>query len=85
MKLMFVAIKLAQGQLIEALSHRPPFYLIDDLPAELDQAHRAAVCTELGAQRQVLLTAVDRGSLEAAWGGHPLELFHVEQGVISRC
>jgi len=85
MKLMFVAIKLAQGQLIEALSHRAPFYLIDDLPAELDQAHRAAVCTELGAQRQVLLTAVDRGSLEAAWGGHPLELFHVEQGVISRC
>jgi DNA replication and repair protein RecF len=85
MKLMFVAIKLAQGRLIEALSHRAPLYMIDDLPAELDRSHRAAVCAELGAERQVLLTAVDRGSLEAAWGRHPLELFHVEQGVISRC
>lgn len=85
MKLMLVAIKLAQGQLIEALSERAPFYLIDDLPAELDQSHRAAVCAELGTERQVLVTAVDRGSLEAAWGSHPLELFHVEHGVISRC
>ncbi|MDA8562624.1 DNA replication/repair protein RecF [Luminiphilus sp.] len=85
MKLMFVAIKLAQGKLIEALSHRAPLYLIDDLPAELDRSHRAAVCTELGTERQVVLTAVDRESLEAAWGGYPLELFHVEQGVISPC
>jgi DNA replication and repair protein RecF len=85
MKLMFVAIKLAQGKLIEALSHRAPLYLIDDLPAELDRSHRAAVCAELGTERQVVLTAVDRESLEAAWGGHPLDLFHVEQGVISPC
>jgi DNA replication and repair protein RecF len=85
MKLMFVAIKLAQGRLIETLSQRAPLYLIDDLPAELDRSHRAAVCAQLGTERQVLLTAVDRESLEAAWGGHSLELFHVEQGVISPC
>jgi DNA replication and repair protein RecF len=85
MKLMFVAIKLAQGKLIEALSQRAPLYLIDDLPAELDRSHRAAVCAQLGTERQVLLTAVDRESLEAAWGERSLELFHVEQGVISPC
>jgi DNA replication and repair protein RecF len=85
MKLMFVAIKLAQGKLIEVLSQRAPLYLIDDLPAELDRAHRAAVCAQLGTERQVLLTAVDRESLETAWGGRSLELFHVEQGVISPC
>ena len=55
---------------------------MDDLPAELDRAHCANVCEQLGSRRQVVLTAVDRGSLEAAWGGSPLSLFHVEQGEI---
>ena len=82
MKLTLVALKLVQGRLIEEASAAAPLYLVDDLPAELDRAHCANVCEQLGSRRQVVLTAVDRGSLEAAWGGSPLSLFHVEQGEI---
>ena len=54
--------------------------------AEEDVVRYAACAQEggereqLGAGRQVILTAVDRASLEAAWGEEPLSLFHVEQG-----
>ena len=82
MKLTLVALKLVQGRLIEEASAAAPLYLVDDLPAELDRVHCANVCEQLGSRRQVVLTAVDRGSLEAAWGGSPLSLFHVEQGEI---
>jgi len=33
--------------------------------------------------RQVVLTAVDRGALEAAWHTGPLSLFHVEHGRVA--
>ena len=38
---------------------------------------------QLGAGRQVIITAVDRAPLETAWGEKPLSLFHVEQGVLT--
>ncbi len=85
MKLLLIALKLVQGQIIEEQARVPPLYLVDDLPAELDRAHCASVCSQLGAGRQVILTAVDRGSLEAAWGNDPLKLFHVEHGQIAAC
>ena len=80
LKLALVALKLVQGALIEDASSIPPLYLVDDLPAELDREHCARVCEQLGAGRQVILTAVERASLEAAWGDKPLNLFHVEHG-----
>ena len=83
LKLLLIALKLVQGRLIEAGGNGQPVYLVDDLPAELDRAHCANVCAQLGVGRQVILTAVDRGSLEAAWGNGPLRLFHVEQGQIA--
>ena len=82
LKLALVALKLVQGVLIEDASSLPPLYLVDDLPAELDREHCARVCGQLGAGRQVILTAVDRAPLEAAWGEQPLNLFHVEQGQV---
>jgi len=82
LKLLLVALKLVQGRLIEEGGSSQPIYLVDDLPAELDRPHCASVCAQLGTGRQVILTAVDRGSLEAAWGDGPLELFHVEQGQV---
>ena len=80
MKLLLVALKLVQGRLIEESGRSQPLYLVDDLPAELDAAHCASVCKELGVNRQVVLTAVDRGALETAWHAGPLSLFHVEHG-----
>ncbi|MBS58521.1 MAG: hypothetical protein CL588_00900 [Alteromonadaceae bacterium] len=82
LKLALVALKLVQGALIEEASSLPPLYLVDDLPAELDREHCARVCEQLGAGRQVILTAVDRAPLEAAWGEKPLNLFHVERGQV---
>ena len=82
LKLALVALKLVQGVLIEDASSLPPLYLVDDLPAELDREHCGRVCEQLGAGRQVILTAVDRAPLEAAWGEKPLSLFHVEQGQV---
>jgi DNA replication and repair protein RecF len=82
LKLALVALKLVQGVLIEDASSLSPLYLVDDLPAELDREHCARVCEQLGAGRQVILTAVDRAPLEAAWGEKPLNLFHVEQGQV---
>lgn len=80
MKLLLVALKLAQGQIIEETCSVQPLYLIDDLPAELDESHCASVCAQLRGGRQVIMTAVDRASLERAWGDEPMNLFHVEQG-----
>jgi len=83
MKLLLVALKLSQGQIIEEASNIPPLYLVDDLPAELDEAHCASVCDQLRGGRQVVMTAVDRASLQRAWGQAPINLFHVEQGVFT--
>jgi len=83
MKLLLVALKLSQGQIIEEASRIPPLYLVDDLPAELDEAHCASVCDQLRGGRQVIMTAVDRPSLEKAWGQTPMKLFHVEHGVFT--
>jgi DNA replication and repair protein RecF len=82
LKLALVALKLVQGVLIEDASSLPPLYLVDDLPAELDRGHCSRVCEQLGIGRQVILTAVDRAPLEAAWGEKPLSLFHVEHGQV---
>ena len=83
MKLLLVALKLVQGRLIEESGPTQPLYLVDDLPAELDAAHCASVCKELGVNRQVVLTAVDRGALETAWHAGPLSVFHVEHGRVA--
>ena len=83
MKLLLVALKLSQGQIIEEASRMPPLYLVDDLPAELDEAHCASVCEQLRGGRQVIMTAVDRGSLERAWGSAQMKLFHVEHGAFT--
>ena len=85
MKLLVVALKLVQGRLIERAAAQAPVYLVDDLPAELDKRHCASVCSQLASGRQVVLTAVDRGSIETAWGSESLQLFHVEQGCVTAC
>ena len=70
---------------MERAAAQAPVYLVDDLPAELDKRHCASVCSQLASGRQVVLTAVDRGSIETAWGSESLQLFHVEQGCVTAC
>ena len=78
------ALKLAQGLLQARADRRQCLFLVDDLPAELDEANRARICRFLqGMDGQVFLTCVDdtllRNSLD--WS-RSVTKFHVEHGKI---
>lgn len=86
-KIVAAALKLAQGLMLKESSGRHCLYLIDDLAAELDGAHRQRLCKalfELGAQ--VFVTALDRSDVEDCWPADehaPVVMFHVEHGAVS--
>lgn len=67
-KMVVSALKLAQGHLLEQQSARACIYLIDDLAAELDLAHRQRFCAQLEAQRnQAFMTVIDASALGHEW------------------
>lgn len=84
-KLVVSALKLAQGELLAQQGQKQCVYLIDDLPAELDQHHREVFCRVLEEQgSQVFITSVDKQALQVNWKEPEKILwFHVEQGQIS--
>lgn len=84
-KLVVSALKLAQGRLLAAAGKKQCIYLIDDLPAELDQQHRQMFCRLLEEQgSQVFITSVDQSALQIDWKEPDrIHWFHVEQGQIS--
>jgi DNA replication and repair protein RecF len=75
----------AQGALLQQLQHKPPVYLVDDLPAELDSASRERLLALLVKQQaQIFLTAIDKAQLaDEIPEGVPIKMFHVEHGVIT--
>ena len=87
LKILAMAMLIAQGHLYHQKTGRHCLYLIDDLAAELDEKHRylvAELLRDLGAQ--VVITGVEKRALLNLWGGsYPenLKLFHVEQGQVS--
>tara|TARA_B100000700_G_scaffold176950_1_gene195628 strand:+ start:19 stop:642 length:624 start_codon:yes stop_codon:yes gene_type:complete len=80
-KLVVSALKLAQGRLLEKMTGRTCLYLIDDLPAELDQNHRRIFCQWLERMRcQAFITSVDHEVLADLWQPDtPMAMFHVKQ------
>ena len=88
-KLLVSALKIAQGALLERENNKNCVYLIDDLPAELDEKNRKKVCELLSSLNcQLFITSVDASSLDGCWDGIELEgkekkLFHVKHGKIS--
>lgn len=83
-KLLVCALKIAQGLVFNRLTGRKCIYLVDDLPAELDEKHRALLVHWLDAMKtQVFVTGVEREILFASWRDknqiNP-KMFHVEQG-----
>lgn len=84
-KLVVSALKLAQGQLLSLSGSKQCVYLIDDLPAELDQQHRRIFCEVLEEQNgQIFITSVDGEMLESGWRQpERISWFHVEHGRIS--
>lgn len=85
-KLVVCALRIAQGHLLNQARQGQCIYLVDDLPSELDEQHRRALCRlleELGCQ--VFITCVDKDLLMDGWRAEtPVSVFHVEHGRISQ-
>ena len=83
LKVLVSALRLAQGRVVSEGGKASPVYLIDDLLAELDVVHAENICSRLAESGcQVLMTAVDQGSLLDWWGHTPSSVFHVEHGQV---
>ena len=83
-KLVVVALKLAQGQVMKEALGSGPVYLVDDLVSELDGYHAGHVCEVLAAGgSQIVLTSVDADQAAGLWPSSKMTLFHVEQGNIT--
>ncbi len=83
-KILICALKLAQGALYsEAIGHSC-LYLVDDLPAELDEENRKRVLTQLVSQGgQLFVTAVEENALAMdASEVAEFATFHVERGTL---
>ncbi|WP_049723028.1 DNA replication/repair protein RecF [Gilvimarinus polysaccharolyticus] len=86
-KLLVCAMKITQGVVFAQLTGRHCIFLVDDLPAELDEAHRQLLVDWLDRlETQVFITGVEQEQLLQPWREKPnrqIKLFHVEQGKIS--
>lgn len=87
-KLLVCALRIAQGYLFSELTGRKCVYLMDDLPAELDQRHRRLLAYWLDTMGcQVFVTGVEKDVLLDTWEQLPdteKRVFHVEQGCVNR-
>lgn len=85
-KLVVCALRIAQGHLLNEARRGQCIYLVDDLPSELDEQHRRALCRLLEELRcQVFITCVDGEFLKDGWQPEtPVSMFHVEHGQISQ-
>lgn len=88
-KLLVCAMKLAQGLVFQRLTGRSAIYLVDDLPAELDDKHRRRLAHWLDQlQTQVFITGITEVDLRVLWNDKDdkqIKVFHVEQGKVSEC
>ncbi len=83
-KVLVSSMKIAQGLLLSESLDRKCIFLVDDLPAELDQENRTALLSQLVAMGgQVFVTCVEISSILDSLGkGAKLAKFHVERGTI---
>jgi DNA replication and repair protein RecF len=84
-KLVVCALKIAQGYLLKERGRQQDcIFLVDDLPSELDEHHRKALCALLeGLNCQVFITGVEAEQLAQSWQKETLlTMFHVEHGHI---
>jgi DNA replication and repair protein RecF len=83
-KLLVCALKIAQGYVFNQITGRKSIYLVDDLPAELDDKHRQLLVHWLDTmQTQVFITGVEQETLLSSWRDKTdivPKMFHVEQG-----
>lgn len=86
-KLLVCALKIAQGFVFAQMTGRKTIYLVDDLPAELDEKHRELLTHWLDTmETQVFITGVDQSSLLSPWRNKKnteIKMFHVEHGCVT--
>jgi DNA replication and repair protein RecF len=84
LKVLAWALYLCQGRVSSELGGVTGLvYLVDDVAAELDAAHRGKVCSALlESGCQVIATGIELDQLLNCWGGATTKLFHVEHGDI---
>lgn len=85
-KLVVCALRIAQGHLLDQARLGHCVYLVDDLPSELDEQHRKALCRLLEELNcQVFITCVNHDSLVDDWLEETeVSVFHVEHGHITQ-
>ncbi|MBA1241544.1 DNA replication/repair protein RecF [Pseudomonas japonica] len=85
-KLVVCALRIAQGHLLSQVRRSQCVYLVDDLPSELDEQHRKALCRLLEELKcQVFITCVNHEFLSNDWHKDTeVSLFHVEHGHITQ-
>ncbi|MDY3196985.1 MAG: DNA replication/repair protein RecF [Pseudomonadaceae bacterium] len=84
-KLVVCALKIAQGYLMKQHgAQQDCVFLVDDLPSELDEHHRRALCSLLeNLECQVFISCVELATLRECWKTDtPVSMFHVEHGHI---
>lgn len=82
LKLLVVAMHLAQMDYLRSTRNKSSIVLIDDLPAELDAQHRALLLRILDEhEHQVFITTTDRSQLDCC-DCKEVKVFHVEHGQI---
>lgn len=78
-----LALKLAQGRLIEATTQRLPMYLIDDIFGELDPLRRNALMASLPENSQKWITTTHLGWLRETESLPSLAQFRVNRGNVT--
>lgn len=83
-KLVVSALKIAQGQLLVEAG-RSLVFLVDDLPAELDEEHRGKLCQLLEAlNSQIFITSVGSEMMDYCWSETTdVRHFEMENGELS--
>jgi len=79
-----LALKLAQGQLLEQRSGKAPIYLMDDIFGELDPGRRNALMNHLPAKAQKWITTTHLDWLRETPGLDAIARFRVANGSVSQ-
>lgn len=82
-KLLAYGMQIAQGILLKNLTSKNCIYLIDDLPAELDEQKRSLIAgILLDLDSQIFVTGLSSQNLADFVDTQSYSMFHVEHGVI---
>lgn len=82
-KLLAYALRLSQGALLQKQTNKKCVYLIDDLPAELDQTKQGLVAKILAElATQVFVTGIEPIQLAKLFPTENVKMFHVEHGAL---